>query len=313
MHTHCAMNSDFLLSSLSWRGYKTSLMQLYQLRSQLPERMTEKEWAEALSYSLAIPSTMGALWWTESKREWDWLSENELFFLDVFDPRFPGELKLLDRGPTLLTSIGDFSKLTGRTISVVGTRHPSKDAIDWLESEFSSFLSAKKDVVVVSGGARGIDQKSHHLAIRSERRTVCFLPSGLGQLYPEELFRLKQPLLDTGGVMVSTLSPFARMQKRFFLERNRYIAALSPLLFLVEAKRRSGSLITARWASLLDRTLAVLPCSPLGMGLGGLDLLTDGGALLIRDAYDLSQAFESSWASGASSATEKVKPNDQKN
>ena len=102
----------------------------------------------------------------------------------------------------------------------------------------------------------------------------------------------KSLILESGGAIVSPFSPFSEMEKRFFVERNRYIACWSKITFVLEAKRRSGTMLTAKWAKYLERDIAVLPCAPNNCGLGGLDLIVDDGGIPIRDYQDILAAFD---------------------
>ena len=178
------------------------------------------------------------------------------------------------------------------TLSVVGSREPSFESMQWLEKEFAPFCDSAKPCIV-SGGARGVDQKSHSTALRKNLSTVIVLPSGLGALYPDSLREWVQPVLDQGGSFLSEYAFEQKMHKHLFHHRNRMIAALGKVTLLVEARRRSGTLITAQQALALGRPVWVVPGHPLDPHfLGSLDLLTEG-AQLIRDAQDLTMYFNS--------------------
>jgi DNA processing protein len=164
------------------------------------------------------------------------------------------------------------------------------EALSWMENHLSAFLRTTS-AVVVSGGARGIDQRAHRLAIRSGCPTVVFLPSGLARPYPDEWRTWKDDILAAGGAVLSHYPPFQEIRRFHFEERNRLIAAMGRILFVVEARRRSGSSMTARLAADLGRTVCVLPGHPADPRAGGtIDLLFDGAAP-IRDATDLALQF----------------------
>lgn len=86
---------------------------------------------------------------------------------------------------------------------------------------------------------------------------------------------------------MSQFLPSQEMRKSFFRERNKIIAAISPATLVVECKRRSGTLLTANFARDYDRHVCVMPTFPSEAGLGGLDLICDSGATVIRDSQDL--------------------------
>lgn len=171
-------------------------------------------------------------------------------------------------------------------LSVVGSRDPSHQALDWLEEELRLYLK-KRVVAVVSGGARGVDIRAHQLAIRTSRPTVAFLPSGLMHLYPSSLEEWIDPIVAGGGAIISQFSPSARMCKGFFHARNRLIAAISKTTLVIEARRQSGTAMTARYAQNLNRNVAVVPSFPTEAGLAGLDILYEAGGQMIRDHLDL--------------------------
>lgn len=173
------------------------------------------------------------------------------------------------------------------TLSVVGSRTPMRDSQNWMQRELGEYLRTT-EVAIVSGGARGVDQWAHRLALDHRRPTVCVFPSGLLNPYPPGVETLCQEILAGGGALVSTFDLHQGMSKALFHKRNRWIAGFSLAMLVVEANRRSGSALSARLAREEQREVATLPVSPLSLqGMGNLELLNDG-ATLIRDAKDIS-------------------------
>ncbi len=180
---------------------------------------------------------------------------------------------------------GNLDSLNNVALSIVGSREPDRDSIIWMESHLPKLV--EKSVVIASGAARGIDQCAHRVCLRYEKPTIAFLPSGLKQIYPLGFSKYKKSVLDSGGALVSEYALDQKMQKGHFSERNRLISAISPMTFVVEAGRKSGSLITARYSIEIGRTLGVLSSHPQSFkGAGTLDLLFEG-AQLIRNSEDL--------------------------
>lgn len=208
------------------------------------------------------------------------------------EPLYPSACYLMADPPLTLSFYGKPVWTSQRTLAVVGSREPCFESVQWMEQEFALFCEEERPCIV-SGGARGIDQKSHSLAIRKDSSTVVVVPSGLGNLYPENLKDWMTPLLDRGGCVLSEYVFEQRMHKHLFHHRNRLIAALGRATLLVEARRRSGTLITAQQAILLGRSVWVVPGHPRDPHFAGsLDLLSEG-ASLVRDAKDLSMFFKS--------------------
>lgn len=208
------------------------------------------------------------------------------------DTMYPPTFSGMPGAPVFLSFKGHAAWLWGASVAVVGSRDITQRSMLWMEESFAEFLRHEKPVVV-SGGARGVDQMAHRLAIRNNCATVAVLPSGLGQIYPKNFEDWQKAIIDGGGCLLSEYPFDERMQKHFFLDRNRLIAGLGAVTLLVEARRRSGSLITAHKTLQLGKSVLVVPGHPCDSShLGNLDLLSDG-ATPIRDAEDLRMYFRS--------------------
>jgi DNA processing protein len=211
-------------------------------------------------------------------------------------PDYPHEFWALENPPLFLSMFGQPAWLDRPCLSVVGSRDPSVQAIEWLELHLPRFMNYRP-VAIVSGGARGIDQKAHALSLGSKQPTVAFLPSGIEAVYPHEFRHWIAEILDGGGAVLSEFAPDEPMRKGHFERRNRMIAALGVLTLVAEARRRSGSVMTARLARDLGRTVAAPPASPLdGRAAGTLDILFDGGQM-VREAEDIVTLFDRDYLS----------------
>ncbi len=203
---------------------------------------------------------------------------------------YPWELLTLEEIPFLLRLQGAPVWKTLNGISIVGSREPSENSLSWMEEHVGSFLR-KTPCCVISGGARGIDQRAHALALRTGRPTVVFLPSGLESVYPPSLQSWVPEIVESGGALLSEYENRKAMKKHYFAQRNRLISGLGRATLLIEARRHSGSLLTAREALEQGRPLWILPGHPMdGKALGGLDLLVEGATPVIS-AEQLSDLF----------------------
>ncbi len=205
-----------------------------------------------------------------------------------FHEAYPDAFFALERPPLFLSVLGNLEILRATSrIAVVGSRELSHRSERWMENELGRFLRLDTDVVIISGGARGADQAAHLAAVRAGRPTIVFLPSGLNEVFPIDLKEWIDPILKAGGAVVSAYAPGDTIRNFRFEARNRLIASLSHLVFVTEAARRSGSIMTARLATELGRDVCVLPSFPGEVvGQGTLDLMING-AEPIRDAEDL--------------------------
>lgn len=224
--------------------------------------------------------------WDAAQVTLDWCFKNKITILYPGHEKYPEEFAALPQPPQFLSVLGSLDCLRGVGLSVVGARDHSQNALKWMEEHFLTALRYQ-NLFTVSGGARGVDQIAHRLSLRAGRPTIAFLPSGLGNMYPADFPHWSESIVSGGGAVVSEYPPMTMMTKNNFHRRNRMIAALGRGLFVVEAGRKSGSLITAKFALELGKPICVLPASPLDpRALGTLDLLFDG-ATPIRDAADL--------------------------
>ncbi len=222
-----------------------------------------------------------------SQEEVEWCELNKVRITTPGQSDYPQFFSSCTYRPHFLTYWGQPIWNEKSMISIVGSRNPSRQALDWMEQELTLFLD-RFDMPVVSGGARGVDQRAHQIALRMGRGTVVFVPAGLMKLYPDSLKEWVPAIIENGGAVISQFAPKMSMQKGFFHARNRLIAAISPVTLAVEARRQSGTLLTSKHVLDIGHALGVVPSFPNEAGLGGLDLIVDGGAQIIRDADDLS-------------------------
>ncbi len=197
---------------------------------------------------------------------------------------FPEGFFELEEPPLFLSLEGNWPKL--KSVAIVGSREPSRFAVDWLGENLPVIID-QTNCVVVSGGARGIDLTAHLAAARHGKPTLVYLPSGLSNFYPRDLNKYKELIVESGGGFVSELPPDTEMKKFHFIKRNRLIVASSDLIFVVEARRKSGSMLTAGIAGSMNKTVCTIPSAPsMSCSQGSLDLIF-GGAFPIRDYLDI--------------------------
>ncbi len=205
---------------------------------------------------------------------------------------FPEAYLTLEEVPYLLRLMGSpvWKRLSG--LAVVGNREPSRLSQLWMDRHLAEFLR-QRNCFTVSGGARGVDQKTHILSLTMNRPTVVLVPAGLNQMYPRSLVDLQSEILARGGAFLSEYEDDRAMQKHFFLQRNRLISGLGKATLIVEARLKSGTLITAQEAIEQHKPVWVLPGHPLDpMMQGSLDLLIQGAAP-VQNASDLLMLFGS--------------------
>lgn len=230
--------------------------------------------------------------WSQCKKLWDQILETQTHITFPGDENYPCAFLDLTQPPVFLNYLGSpiwcqFEK----GLSVVGSRKASEVSLEWMEKYLADFLE-EFPTPVISGGAWGVDQKAHGVALKSGVPTAVFLPSGFDEMYPEKLHNWIEPILEGGGVFISEYFPSATVRRLHFHERNRMIAALGKILLVIEASMRSGTMITARYATELSRTVGVLPGHPLWSGFSGNLALLSSGTPMVKDDLDIKILWE---------------------
>ena len=232
-------------------------------------------------------------WWKQAERDYKHCKKYSYKITWPGREDYPAVFSSFFEYPPILTYIGA-SNLHKEyfPITFVGSRKSDNHILNWMDFYIPKTIQEKK-ICIVSGGARGIDQKAHSIAIRLKTPTVCFLPSGLDRFYPADLYNFKKEILDNGGSFISCFPPHSSMYKSFFHIRNRLMACYSRLIVVVQAQIRSGTMLTAKKALDFGVPVSTLPGPALStMFTGNLQLLYDG-AFLLRDNLDLDLLVES--------------------
>jgi DNA processing protein len=173
----------------------------------------------------------------------------------------------------------------GRSVALVGSRRATCEGMA-LAQELARQL-ASRGVIVVSGGALGIDAAAHRGALDGGGRTVAVLGTGIDVVYPERHRALFDQIVAAGGALVSMFEAGALPLPGHFVARNAFIAGLAHAVIVVEAAARSGSLSTARFAQKQGKLVGAVAGSP------GANQLLAGGALMVRSADDIFSALDS--------------------
>lgn len=208
--------------------------------------------------------------------------------LTIDDPAYPAPLREIFCPPLVLFYAGDLSLLKRPRLGIVGARDASAYGVGVLRGFLPEIV--KHRLVVVSGLARGIDGLSHRVTLECGGMTIAVIGCGLDRCYPAENRQLQAAVASRGLV----LSEYGRGEPPLafhFPERNRIIAGLVQTLLVVEAKRRSGSLITANLALDENRNVCAVPGRIDTIRSLGCNELIAAGAKPILRAQDLIDEF----------------------
>lgn len=206
--------------------------------------------------------------------------------LFTIEPGYPPALAALDSPPPMLYAKGNFTHLSRPMFAIVGARNGSA-AGQKIARQFASSIG-RAGFVIASGLARGIDAAAHEAALDSG--TVAVVAGGVDVVYPPENARLQGEIGERGCV-VSENPPGFVPRGKDFPRRNRIISGLSLGVLVVEAARRSGTLITARMAGEQGRDVFAVPGHPLDPRAEGTNQLLKSGAILVTEPEDVLDAL----------------------
>ena len=217
-------------------------------------------------------------------------------FIAMGEPDYPKTLQAVDTAPPLIGLRGDAAVLAKPSVAIVGSRNAPASGLTCTERLARQLGEA--GYVVVSGLARGIDTRAHKATLGTG--TVAVLAGGHDRIYPAQNEPLLQAILEQGGAVISEMPMGWEPRGRDFPRRNRIVSGLSYGVVVVEAARRSGSLITARFALEQGREVFAVPGSPLDPRAEGTNDLIRDGATLCAGIEHVTSVLEPLVASGPS-------------
>ncbi len=204
----------------------------------------------------------------------------------TIEPGYPAPLAFLDGAPPMLYVKGEQSLLNRPTVAIVGSRQCSAAGLK-VARQLAAGISAG-GYVIASGLARGIDAEAHRAAL--EGGTVAVVAGGVDIVYPPEHQALQEEI-GARGAIISEQPPGFVPRGADFPRRNRILSGISLAVVVVEAARRSGSLITARRAAEQGREVLAVPGHPLDPRAEGTNQLIKDGATMATSAEDVLRAL----------------------
>lgn len=247
---------------------------------------TTQEWAELLMLpSDKLDSFLRDLHSLNLQKLLDQYETNDVQLLSYFDKDYPYLLKQIYDPPWILYMKGNRGLLKDMNgIGVVGARKPSISGLQALKSLLPPLVQA--EYVIISGVAVGIDAAAHQLTLKEKGKTIGVLGGGHFHIYPKGNIPLAREMMKN-GLLISETPPQRRAEPWMFPMRNRIISGLSRGVLVVEARQKSGTLITAQFALEQGREVFAVPGSPSHDLSTGTNRLIQEGAKLVLTANDI--------------------------
>ena len=215
---------------------------------------------------------------------WSQLEASGISLILKDEPEYPKSLKEIPLPPFGLYSLGRVPKNDELSLAIVGTRKTTPDGEE-IAYELAKNL-ASKGINIVSGLAFGVDSAAHKGAL-SSGRTLAVLATAVDNPTPTTNRKLAEEILAGDGALISEYPPGSPALAHRFLERNRIVSGLSKGIIVVEAPERSGSLVTARFATEQNREVFVVPGPSGHRNYKGSHALIREGARLASSAEEI--------------------------
>lgn len=209
--------------------------------------------------------------------------------ININNEIYPSKLKEIKNAPKKLFLRGNIELFRSNSIAIVGSRECTSYGF-YEAYEFAKELS-KKGICVISGLAQGIDTAAHLGAMHQKGKTIAVLGTGLNKIYPKENEILAESIIKNGGLIISEYGLYEERKSENFPKRNRIMSGLSDGILVIEARRKSGTLITARYAREQGKKVFSLPGNVDIINSSGTNELIKNGAKLVTEAKDILNEF----------------------
>lgn len=219
-------------------------------------------------------------------------ANNQIYCLTIFEEEYPNLLKPIFDPPWVLYIKGRKELLNqSKTLAIVGARRPTTYGVEALKLILPTLI--EHNFTIISGVAEGIDSAAHIITLNKGGQTIGVLGGGLLNIYPKSNLQLAMTMMKE-GLLVSEIPPTRRAEPWMFPMRNRIISGMSNAVFVIEAKEKSGTLITAQAAIEQGRDVFALPGNIVSPHSMGTNQLIQDGAKLVISAADIEDEYKCS-------------------
>ena len=219
----------------------------------------------------------------------DYMRKYEIKCISMYDEEYPNKLKNIYDAPIMLYIKGNINILRQRSIAIVGCRACTNYGKEIARN--IAYELGNENINVISGLAKGIDSQAHIGCLKSKGKTIAILGSGLDRVYPKEHQGLYNEIIKNDGAVVSEYIIGTEATRLNFPARNRIVSGLSDGVVVVEAKEKSGTLITVDFALEQGKNVFVVPGNITSENSKGTNELIKQGAKCITSVSDILEEY----------------------
>lgn len=219
----------------------------------------------------------------------DYMQKNKIELLNCLEDKYPKLLRQIYDFPVSIYVKGSTACLNEKALAIIGcrksTQYGSKIAYKM------SYCLSREHINIVSGLAIGIDTMAHIGSINAKGKTIAVIGSGLDQIYPKENENMIEAIVNLGGAVISEYPLGSKPLKMNFPARNRIISGLCNGLLVVEAKLKSGTMITVDFALEQGKNIYSIPGNITNENSSGTNELIKQGAKLITSEKEILEDY----------------------
>lgn len=222
------------------------------------------------------------------KKYENYINKNEITIININDKHYPEKLKNIYDPPVVLFAKGNLELLNQNGLAIVGSRNATEYGLK--QSYTMAYNLSKSGLAIISGLAKGVDKMAHLGAINSKGKTIAIIGCGLDIIYPKENYEVYQKIFNE-GLIISEYIVGTRPMPENFPMRNRIISALSDGVLLIEARKRSGAMITIDFALEYGKNVYAVPGNLDNELSEGCNFLIQEGAKMVTNYKDILEDY----------------------
>lgn len=233
---------------------------------ELEELVNNKEIGEGLAKQIVNP-----IYREKIENDIAYMEKNKIKLITYQEKEYPLTLKKIYDFPIMIYVKGNTHILNTFALAVIGCRNCT--SYGKIVTQTLSHCLTKEGIIIISGMARGIDTIAHKACLQANGQTIAVTGCGLDTVYPKENKELEKEILEKNGAIISEFCLGTKPEKNNFPARNRIISGLSDGIIVVEAKEKSGTLITVDFALEQGKEVFAIPgniTSPYSLGTNAL-------------------------------------------
>ena len=219
----------------------------------------------------------------------EYMKRNKIELIHINSKCYPDKLKDLYDKPVVLYVKGNKELLNSFSLAIIGCRENSE--YGKIVAHKLSYDISKKGIVTISGLARGIDSIAHKGTLYANGKTIAVIGSSIDNIYPKENVGLANEIVKNGGLIVSEYVIGSETKKMNFPARNRIISGLSNGVVVIEAKKKSGTMITVDFALEQGKEVFAVPGNITSSNSEGTNELIKQGAKCVANVTDIIEEF----------------------